>query len=324
MDLYGQDAELRLLCRLVTRLECRTVIDVGAEQGALASGLLDAGVESLHAVEPHPRNIEALRLRFAGDDRVTIHEVAVSDADGSGELHVSSSPDGEALPFGHTLLSRPDASEISWTDRITVPLRSLDSLVASGAIPQRVGILKIDTEGHDLAVVEGMGALEADVVMVEHWSDLPKSLGPCPWNTEEMAQALRHSGFSHFAFIVHRGDFVTLKWDNGDIVPGAMGNLLFVHDRALTALLPEILECAGQLAEEAVLVGGRYMAAAAERLSLIEELEQTVQDRLALARELQDAADERLQALDATTAALLNKTAELEALRRKGLEERAD
>jgi hypothetical protein len=45
MDLYGQDAELALIGKLVTRLESRTFLDVGAEQGALATGVLDAGVE---------------------------------------------------------------------------------------------------------------------------------------------------------------------------------------------------------------------------------------------------------------------------------------
>jgi FkbM family methyltransferase len=306
------------------RLDCRTVIDVGAEQGAFASVLLDAGVHRLHAVEPHPRNIAALRARFADDDRVTIHGCAISARDGCGELHVSSGPDGKEIPFGHTLLSRPDASEISWPDGINVALRSLESLVRSGEIPPTTGILKVDTEGHDLAVVQGMGELEADIVMVEHWTDLPNSLGACPWTIDEMVRTLRDRGFAHFAFIVHRGEFVTLKWGDGHIEPGAMGNLLFVHDRAVTALVPDILKVAGDLAEDAVIVGRRYMSAAGDRLSLIEELEQTAEARLTLARELQHAADARLHALDATTAALATKTAELETLRVERVDNRSD
>jgi FkbM family methyltransferase len=296
-------------------LDCRTVIDVGAEQGALASGLLDSGANRLHAVEPHPSNIDSLRVLFAGDERVTIHDCAVSNSDGSGELHLSRAPDGEALSYGNTLLSRADAREIIWTERTTVTLRSLESLIGSGEIPQRVGILKIDTEGHDLAVVEGMDALEADIVMVEHWTDLPNSLGACPWTAEEMIGALGARGFEHFAFIVHRAEFVTLKWDDGDVEPGAMGNLVFVHQRVLALLLPEILKCAGELAEQAVAVGQGHMRVAADRLKIMADLEQTAEDRLALAKELQDAAEARLEALDATAAELANKTAELEALR---------
>jgi FkbM family methyltransferase len=315
MDLYGQDAELRLVARLATHLDQRTVIDVGAEQGALAAGMLGAGIEKLHAVEPHPKNIKALRARFDGDDRVTVHECAANDSDGSGELHVSTGPGGEELPFGHTLLSRADASEITWTDRVTVPLRSLESLVESGDIPRRVGILKIDTEGNDLAVVQGMGALEADIVMVEHWTNLPNSLGACPWTTDEMVRTLAVRGFEHFAFIIHRAEFVTLKWDDGYVEPGAMGNLVFLHNRVLALLLPDVLMCAAQLAEEAVTIGQRHMRAAADRLGIMAELEQAAADRLTLVEELRDAADARLKALDAVTLELRRRTAELEALR---------
>jgi FkbM family methyltransferase len=323
MDLYGQDAELRVLGKLVTRLDRRTLIDVGAEQGALAAGILDAGVEQLHALEPHPENVEALRTRFSHDDRVTIHEYAISDSDGDAELHVSTHPDGRPLPFGHTLLERADTSDIVWGDRITVTRRSLQSLIDAGEIPSSVGILKVDTEGHDLAVVRGMGALEADIVMVEHWKDLPNGLGPCPWTTSEMVEALAERGFTHFAFIVHRADFVTLKWDDGELERGAMGNLMFVHDRVLPRLLPDLLECAGWLGERAVSVGQRYMRAAADRLAIVDELEQAGNDRLALVHELEEAAQARLQALETTTTQLRSKSAELDALRSKHPEDSA-
>jgi FkbM family methyltransferase len=315
MDLYGQDAELRLLSKLVTRLDRQTMMDVGAEQGALASGMLDAGVERLYAFEPHPVNVAALRGRFSGDERVSVYECAVSDHDGSGELRVSSDPRGGSLTFGHTLLSRADTSEVVWADSISVTRRSLQSLIAAGEIPDHVGILKVDTEGHDLTVLHGMGSLEADIIMVEHWSDLPHGLGPCPWTTLDMVEALGPRGFRHFAFIVHRGDFVTLKWDDGDVEAGAMGNLLFVRDSVLARTLPDLLECAGSLAEEAVSVGARCRRVASDRLAIIEGLEQAAGDRLALVHELEEAAEARLKNLDVTTEQLRATNAELDALR---------
>jgi FkbM family methyltransferase len=286
MDIYGQDAELRLLRSLLVHLDGRTMIDVGAEQGGLAEQMLQAGVENLYALDPHPDNASALRVRFADDPRVTIYERAVSESDGNSDLHVSTSPDGTPLPFGHTLLERDDTDEIAWTSIVPVIRRSLQSLVSAGEIPGSVGILKIDTEGHDLAVVRGMGVLEPDVVMVEHWTDLPSGLGICPWTTKAMIQELRPRGFTHFAFILHRGEFVTLKWDNGDVDRGAMGNLVFIHDRVLERLLPDLLDCASWLAEESVRVGQMYMKAAGDRLVLTDELEKVANDRLALIHEL--------------------------------------
>jgi FkbM family methyltransferase len=315
MDLYHQDAELALLSKLLTRLENRTMIDVGAEQGAMSAGMLAAGVEKLHAIEPHPTNADTLRARFAGDARVAIHELAISDSDGDGELHVSSHPDGRLLPFGHTLLQPADTGEIAWNESVTVTRRSLESLLNSGAIPDRVGVLKIDTEGHDMAVVRGMGRLLADIVMVEHWTDLPNGLGVCPWTTLEMVEALSTRGFTHFAFIVHRDDFVTLRWDDGDVEAGAMGNLVFVHDSMLDRLLPDLLACAGSLADRAVGVGQGYMRVASDRLALVGELEKVAEDRLALVHELEEIAEARLKKLETTTGHLRDKNAELDALR---------
>ena len=312
MELYGQDAEARLLSELMRELPCRTVIDVGAERGELAGELLQAGAEELHVFEPHPDNVKTLHARFDADARVTIHAHAVSDSDGSGELHVSAASSGAQLPFGHTLLDRAGTDEIEWNETITVDLRSLGSLIDTGELPGRAGILKIDTEGHDLAVVRGIGSLEADVVMVEHWVNLPHGLGPCPWTTQDMLAELKPRGFNHFAFIVHRSELVTLKWDDGEVEYGAMGNLVFLNDSALPRLLPTVLDCAGRLAEQAVRVGQSYMQAADERLAFVHDLERVVDERLAMIDELKRAADDRL--------ALINKLTEVSETRLRALE----
>lgn len=314
MSLYGQDAELQLLRKLLARLDCRTIIDIGAERGSWVEGMLHAGAADIYAFDPHPDNASAMRHRFARDPRVSVCEYAISDTNGSGELQVSTSPDGTPLSFGHTFLKRDDTDEITWRNTLTVRRHSLQSLVEAGELPIKVGILKIDTEGHDLAVVRGMGELEADVVMVEHWSDLPHGLGVCPWSTQDMVTALGERGFSHFAFMIHRDEFVTIKWDDGDVERGAMGNLVFLHDSKLDRLLPDVLDCAGSLAERAVSVGQTYVRVANERLAIIAELKQAADERLALVVDLAGTAEERLQALEITQAQVKAQDLELKAL----------
>ncbi len=195
------------------------------------------------------------------------------------------------------------------------PRRSLASLIAAGEIPATTGILKIDTEGHDLAVVRGMGDIKADVVMVEHWTELPHGLGACPWTTEEMVGSLKMRGFGHFAFVVHRDDLVTMKWDDGEVERGAMGNLVFLHDRVVGRLMPDLLECAGALAEGAVRVGREYRDAARERETLVGELKRVADERLELIDKLKTAAEDRLRDLEITTQQLRERNAELESLR---------
>jgi FkbM family methyltransferase len=273
MDLYGQEPEVLLLRSLLSRLDNRTVIDVGAERGSFVEQMIDGGADEVHAIEPEPDNAANLRERFRDVPAVIVHEYAVSDADASLQLRRSSAPTGDAVTFGHTLLERPDTDEIAWRDTIQVSGRSLASLVASGELPARAGILKIDTEGHDFAVIDGMGDLDPDVVMVEHWTDLPHSLGRCPWTGEEMISALERRGFSQYAFVAHRGEFTVLQWNDVAVPDGHMGNVVFLHDRVAGHLLPDFLACASQLAATAVGVGEMYAGVAAERLALIERLE---------------------------------------------------
>jgi hypothetical protein len=201
-----------------------------------------------------------------------VESYALSNRDGPRQLRRSRVPSGSPITFGHTLLDRPDAAEIAWEEPIPVEARTLGSLVRSGAIPPHVGILKVDTEGHDLAVIEGMGELDCDVVMLEHWLDLPNSLGPCPWRVEQVEAALAPRGFAHFAFVYHRTEFVILKWDDHEVEPGYMGNLIFLHERLLPRAALDVLESATRLAVAAVEVGEMYMGAAHERLAVIEEL----------------------------------------------------
>jgi hypothetical protein len=67
--------------------------------------------------------------------------------------------------------------------------------------------------------------------------------------------------------------FAGSQWDDGDVPAGKVANLVFLHDRALARLFPDLLECASRRADGAVEVGEMYMTAANERLALINELD---------------------------------------------------
>jgi FkbM family methyltransferase len=246
--------------------------------------MLRAGSDVIHVIEPEPENAAFLRQRFADEAQVTVHQYAVSHTDGQLQLHISIRPDGTPVTYGHTVLRRPGSDEIAWKGAVEVTARSLGSLVSTGEIPARVGVLKIDTEGHDHAVVSGMGNLDSDVVMVEHWTDLPYALGPCPWTVENLLDALRPRGFSEYALIVHRGVFVTLQWKDGAIPSGYMGNLVFLHDRVVDRLLPATMELASSLTKIAVEAGEEFMKVANDRIAVINEVSRSRLGRRVLAR----------------------------------------
>jgi FkbM family methyltransferase len=290
--LYGQESEVALLAALLGRRENGVVVDVGAERGSFVAAMLAAGAAAVHAIEPEPENVALLQHRFRDEKRAVVHACAIAATDGEIALHTSVTPDGQPIPFGHTALTRQGTAEITWGATVRVPARSLASLVEQGELPANVDLLKIDTEGFDFEAVLGIGDLTADIIVVEHWIDLPNSLGQCPWHLDDMSGALASRGFSNFAFVVHRGEFTTVQWNDGTVPVGAVGNLIFLHDRAVGDAQHDVLVAATRAALRTVEVAEERAAAAAERLALIDEMKLELDIQTA-------AAAERLAALEA-------------------------
>lgn len=125
-------------------------IDVGANTGiyVVMAGVLTDD-RNIYAFEPLPavaqiarKNIEANALI----QRVTLHEVALSDAVGTASLHI---PDP-----GHGLVETSASLEKDFKAAhtvIEVPVKRLDDF----AIGETVGVIKVDIEGHEYAFLRG-------------------------------------------------------------------------------------------------------------------------------------------------------------------------
>lgn len=134
-----------------------TTIDVGANRGQFAHHLREAGFNGeLHCFEPQPevqndlKSVSGARVHaFALGSSDTNLELTRYAEDSFSSFH-SISPQGRAS-FGNELL--PVSS-------YTVPVRRLDALWAELGSPDAARcFLKTDTQGHDLAVLQGAGAL---------------------------------------------------------------------------------------------------------------------------------------------------------------------
>src|SRR5262249_37769573 len=140
--------------------------------------------------------------------------------------------------YYHSLVSFEDTREIHWGQTIPVQCQTLGSLVDDKQIPAQVGILKVDTEGNDYAVIQGMGTLQCDVIMVEYWEKLPDVIGTCPWRLADMVAMLAGRSYSNFIFVKHNGPTTTMQVNNLQMRDGDWGNVLFVHDRVQAQLEP--------------------------------------------------------------------------------------
>lgn len=134
-------------------VQMRTVFDVGANVGqSVETYLAEFPDATIHSFEPVPNTYAQLSNRFGGNPRVKLHQLAFGAE--AGELRMT-------VPEGYS-----DTAFISDDGDIAVPVRTLDSFWTD-----RINMLKIDTEGHDLKVLEGGKGLLAqqliDVIQVE-------------------------------------------------------------------------------------------------------------------------------------------------------------
>jgi len=149
-------------------LASRVFVEVGANIGTTT--LQAARVASRCVVfEPEPRNLALLRANLAANelsDRVEVIAAAASATNGVSFLALSSVNDG-----GHRVDNRGE---------IEVPtLRLDDALADRGVAPSDVGLLWMDTEGHEAQVLAGAPVLLASppVTVLEYSPSLLRERG---------------------------------------------------------------------------------------------------------------------------------------------------
>lgn len=145
------EQHIKDLCR---RTVDPVVIDVGANIGfytILEANAMDDG--RIMAIEPFPRNMELCRANLAlngCEDRVSLHECAIGSTNETGRLHLSASSNR------HRILTEAERAN-SGSAGIDVPMYTLDSFVTEhGVDPGDVSVVRMDLEGFELEVLNGM------------------------------------------------------------------------------------------------------------------------------------------------------------------------
>jgi FkbM family methyltransferase len=150
----ARETEMALLPNIVPRHLAS--IDIGANMG-MYTRQLSKLTPRVHAFEPTREMARLLRKTSARN--VIVHEVALSDRTGSAELHLPII-EGERATTRASLetMEGPQSGQ-------TVAVRRLDD-----EIDEPIGFMKIDVEGHELAVLRGARATietSRPIVMVE-------------------------------------------------------------------------------------------------------------------------------------------------------------
>lgn len=144
-----QLGEANLELRLVRSL-CdphRISLDIGADGGEFSIAMLAAS-QSVIAFEPRPAQARALTTMFtAVGSAIRIEAVALSDQPGVTTMRVLDSDPGRSTIDVSNDLTDADGSPIRTID---VQVKRLDDEHL-----ENVGFIKIDVEGHELAVLRG-------------------------------------------------------------------------------------------------------------------------------------------------------------------------
>ncbi len=193
------------------------VLDVGANVGDYAQGVLKATKAQVHCFEPQPHVVAQLRDNLAafGDRAVVVASGVGSD---EGQLALHYNPDSSELAS-----FSEEVNQIGYVNNaqsVEVPVTTLDAYVAHAGL-DRVDFIKIDTEGYEHEVLLGaqhvIGALRPKLIQLEfNWHHLLRGttmyglaqllpgydlyqLTPGGWARRDpmdpMANVFRHSNF---------------------------------------------------------------------------------------------------------------------------------
>jgi FkbM family methyltransferase len=131
------------------------VFDIGAHVGDRIASFRRLGARVV-ALEPQPGAMRALRLIHGRDADVTLLRAAAGPQPGEITLHVNcANPtvSTASAEFLEAAAGAPGWEGQSWDQAITVPLVSLDSLIAQHGLP---AFTKIDVEGFEASVLAGL------------------------------------------------------------------------------------------------------------------------------------------------------------------------
>lgn len=172
-----------------------TVVDVGAHIGyfTLLAARLVGPEGRVHAVEPGPDSLDILSINVSSNkfQNVQIHPVAAGSYSRRREFRLTKSSDSCGF-YPH-----PNSATIQTVD---VDQRTVDEIVGG-----QVDAIKIDVEGAELEVLEGMAEIlrrNAPLLLWAEW--FPAGMLAAGRDPEQLPEALRLHGFTNMSVIDER------------------------------------------------------------------------------------------------------------------------
>jgi FkbM family methyltransferase len=149
--------ERSILEEMLSELQPNDVFyDIGANLGLYSCLVADVVGPNVVAFEPHPRNADRLAKNASlNESGISIQRVALAGSSGSTQMRLAPGFDLDRVgSAGHTLLTEYYDEE---SESISVAKMRGDEFVATADLPAPT-VLKIDTEGTEMDVLEGFAS----------------------------------------------------------------------------------------------------------------------------------------------------------------------
>ena len=146
---------LKLQMRLLNTLS-PVVFDVGAHIGLTVQAYRHAlPTAIIHAFEPFPSSLAALRESVRGDPNTHVHALALSDTNAPQTFFVNEAEATNSLkPVSDEAAEHWGAGRVKPTEEISIACETLDAVCAAENI-ESIDILKIDVQGAEYEVLQG-------------------------------------------------------------------------------------------------------------------------------------------------------------------------
>lgn len=216
---FSQSGEISKLYPIIADHPSKLVVDVGANDGEKYSNsrsLIQLGWSGI-LVEPNPHTFQKLKNLYkdSGAKVITV-EGAVSNFVGTTRLYADF--EGmEGLSLGSTI----ETEENDWSKKVInrqshveVKTDILSNVILrSGYTSRNFALLSVDTEGHDMEVLEGLGHFRPSVILTErHMWDFKKTLAKQLLLTTYGYVFAHHIGCNEVYFSSHC-DYLKTKLD---------------------------------------------------------------------------------------------------------------
>jgi FkbM family methyltransferase len=166
-----QYPEIQALKRFLSAFQVDCLFDVGANRGQYATmARKNAGYRGLIlSFEPNPAVFAQLQQRAASDRHWHIFNMALSDFDGTADFNIMAADQFSSLKTPSGAQDDIFANRNKVTQTVDTQCRRLDTLLPELEAQHGFArpFLKMDTQGHDLSVCEGAGAVLAQMTGVQ-------------------------------------------------------------------------------------------------------------------------------------------------------------